>query len=414
MSYLQFTTEFIGLPDFKIGSPYKAGDGSWICPLKPRQKDFPCPLCGQTSKNHSRDKKRKLRHRFVPGWGTVYVTVPVFRQRCDVCGLTWTVEWPGIPPGRAQATKPYMDAAVKACYRADIQSIAREWAIPYTTLERWYYKKASASLPDPKKFNSPKVVCMDEFAIKRGHKYCVALMDHASGHVWQVFEGRSREKIQAGLRDWPFDEAPEVVVTDLAPGMAETIHEIWPDTVVVADKFHVMCLFFHKLNAQRKLLKDKPTKHKAVRFLKKLLTTDPKNLTIEQKEELAKLLETNWKLSDLYNGLQELRSIYNCSDAGEGKRLFKEWLLKRMYDGCGAVKSVAKTLSQWSNEVTAYFTYRVTNAPMEGTNNLIKTLKRRAYGFRNINRFTQRIRLECREPKQEKTDSLPETLKIAA
>jgi hypothetical protein len=50
---------------------------------------------------------------------------------------------------------------------------------------------------------------------------------------------------------------------------------------------------------------------------------------------------------------------------------------------------------------------------MEGTNNLIKTLKRRAYGFRNINRFAQRIRLECREPKQAKTDSLPETMKIA-
>ena len=412
VSYIQFTTEFIGLPEFTIASPHKAADGSWVCSLTPRQKSFPCPLCGQTSVNHSREKVRRLRHRFVPGWGTVHVTVPIYRQRCKDCDLTWTVEWPGISPGRTKSTNCYIASAVHACYRSDIQSVAREWGIAYTTLERWYYRIASASTPSPKAYGSPRIVCMDEFAIKRGHKYCVALMDHSSGHVWQVFEGKSRESIQAALKKWPFPDIPEVVITDLAPGMADTIREVWPKTVVVADKFHVLCLFFHKLNTQRKLSMDNPTKHKAVRFRKKLLTTDPKNLTAQEQEELAKLLESNWKLSDLYQGLQEIRSIYSCTNTADGIKRFREWLLMRMFDGCGAVRNIAKTLSQWTDEVTAYFSYRVTNAPMEGTNNLIKTLKRRAYGYRNMERFTLRIRLECRQP--DGADSGAKTIPIAA
>ncbi|RNB46902.1 ISL3 family transposase, partial [Brevibacillus agri] len=42
------------------------------------------------------------------------------------------------------------------------------------------------------------------------------------------------------------------------------------------------------------------------------------------------------------------------------------------------------------------FSFRVTNAPIEGTHNKVKVIKRRAYGYRNIERFKIRIRLECK------------------
>ncbi|WP_156823012.1 transposase [Gracilibacillus lacisalsi] len=37
-------------------------------------------------------------------------------------------------------------------------------------------------------------------------------------------------------------------------------------------------------------------------------------------------------------------------------------------------------------------------ARLEGTNNLIKTIKRRSYGCPNLYKFNLRIRMECRQP----------------
>lgn len=394
VSHKQFTTEFIGLPAFKIDKILKEIDGRWVADLKPKQTESHCPICKKLSTNHSRSEHRTLRHRFTPGWGNLFVRVPVYRQRCDDCGLTWTVEWPEIPPGRTKATQPFIDAAVKACQRRDIKSVAKEWGLAYTTLERWYYIAAPKLVPKPKHHKPPIIVCMDEFAVKRGHKYCIALMDHTSGHVWQISPGRSRKDIQCSLRNWPF-AAPAVVVTDLAPGMSETVHQIWPGSQVVIDKFHVLSLLFHRINNQRKMAHDNPTKHKSIGHRQKLLTREPEKLTMEQRDKLKILLANDWKLSALYEALQGLRYVYKSKNIEEGTTRFQQWLTKYLTDSCGAVRSIVKTLIKWKEEFLAYFTFRVTNAPMEGTNNLIKTLKRRAYGYRNMERFSLRIRLEC-------------------
>ncbi len=49
------------------------------------------------------------------------------------------------------------------------------------------------------------------------------------------------------------------------------------------------------------------------------------------------------------------------------------------------------TLANWRGEILNYFDYRITNGFIEGKNNRIKTIKRMAYGYRNMNNFRLRI-----------------------
>jgi transposase len=42
-----------------------------------------------------------------------------------------------------------------------------------------------------------------------------------------------------------------------------------------------------------------------------------------------------------------------------------------------------------------YFEYRVTSALSEGTHNVIKSLKRRSFGFRNMTNFKLKIMQIC-------------------
>ena len=47
-------------------------------------------------------------------------------------------------------------------------------------------------------------------------------------------------------------------------------------------------------------------------------------------------------------------------------------------------KELLHTLNNWREEILNYFDYPITNGFVEGKNNRIKTIKRMAYGYRNM------------------------------
>ena len=54
-------------------------------------------------------------------------------------------------------------------------------------------------------------------------------------------------------------------------------------------------------------------------------------------------------------------------------------------------KELLHMLTNWRGEILNYFDYRITNGFVEGKNNCIKTIKRMAYGYRNMDNFRLRI-----------------------
>lgn len=76
---------------------------------------------------------------------------------------------------------------------------------PYSNVERWFYEQASNLLPDIKETDSPEQLCLDEFAIRKGHCYAFALMDPTTGHIWQTSEGKSRKSIRMDYFTIHFD-----------------------------------------------------------------------------------------------------------------------------------------------------------------------------------------------------------------
>jgi len=62
-----------------------------------------------------------------------------------------------------------------------------------------------------------------------------------------------------------------------------------------------------------------------------------------------------------------------------------------MLSGIKELVKVAKTFSGHRTAILNYFKHHITNAALEGTNNKIKTLKRQAYGFRDMEYFKLRL-----------------------
>ena len=109
-------------------------------------------------------------------------------------------------------------------------------------------------------------------------------------------------------------------------------------------------------------------------------------------------LSNNPRLKKIYQALQDFRTLYKITSFDVAKHRFEEYCQYYLFQGTGQIQNIIKTLLQWKQEILNYFKYYLTNAPLEGTNNLIKTIKRRSFGCPNLEHFNLRIRLECKQP----------------
>lgn len=390
----EFITELMELKGLRAVDCQKINETTWLARLEAQPTSFSCSFCGHLTHNHGDSNKHRIvRHRYIPGVGFLDLSVPVLRRQCSSCGSTETVFWPGVQ-ARNQYTDAFIAAAVKACHGRTIQSVRKEWQIGYSTLERWYYDQTRCLLPNPTDHASPEVLCLDEHAIHKQHKYHVAVMDHQTGHVWGVAKGRGKTILVPFLQNWPFPTAPKVVVTDLAAGFARIVRKVWPQTQVVADRFHVIGLFIAAMERGRK--KNKGLTHRTIRYQRSLLAKKPQDLTEPQSLDLATLWAEQPLLQPIYQALQEFRSLYREPNPKEAIRQLTIWLATYADHELKSLRRLAKTIRRWQKAIEASFIHPVSNGPMEGTNNHIKVIKRRAFGYRNPDHFIHRIRLECK------------------
>ncbi|WP_052128321.1 transposase [Neosynechococcus sphagnicola] len=163
------------------------------------------------------------------------------------------------------------------------------------------------------------------------------------------------------------------------------IEKVFPNAVLVIDRFHVMKVVNEELN--------KISRQSGVfdRGSKLILLKNDKDLTDEEKSKLEQHLSREKRLAKAYEWKEEFRAIYEQSlTVEEGKYQFQEWLGKARE----VYSEVITTIRNHLDGISNYFRNRMTSGEMEGINNHIKLIKRQAYGFVNFNNFRERL-LAC-------------------
>ena len=77
----------------------------------------------------------------------------------------------------------------------------------------------------------------------------------------------------------------------------------------------------------------------------------------------------------------------------QAQHRIRVWKKRVKNSGLTCFDKFLKTLSNWFDEITNYFTRRLTSGFVEGFNNRLKTLKRRCYGL-GIEHLSRRLRLD--------------------
>ena len=134
---------------------------------------------------------------------------------------------------------------------------------------------------------------------------------------------------------------------------------------------------------------------KAVKTSAYALGKAPENLTEGQHLKLQMITVSNPKLNRAYQRKEELRLILKNNDPDVAAEELKHWYWKDSHSRIDEIKDLAKKIKQHKEHILNAIRYKMSNARIEATNNKIKLIIRKAYGFRNIYNMIDMVYLVC-------------------
>lgn len=368
--------------------------GHVIFKAKKRRHDLYCSNCG-SRKLILRGKVERTFRSLPIGKKPTYIMAAIQRVLCLTCHLVRQIDIGFADPKRSY-TKSFERYAVELCRHMTISDVARHLGVSWDVIkgiEKRYLKK---------RFNKPKLkkltqIAIDEISIGSGHRYLTIVLDLTTGAVVFVGDGKDAKALSPFWKRLKASRAKvRAVAIDMSPAYISAVLEHLPEAVLVFDRFHIVKLFNHKLSDLRRTLYKQVSTQMEKDLLKGtrwLLLKNPENLNTEKDEpgRLQKALAINQPLATAYYLKEDLRQLWSQPDKEKAKAFLYDWAERARSSKIWILSQFANTLLAHRSGILAWYDYPISTGPLEGTNNKIKTMKRRAYGFRDREFFKLKI-----------------------
>lgn len=247
-------------------------------------------------------------------------------------------------------------------------------------------------------------VCVDEKSFGRGHDYVTVVARIEAGQpatVDYLGDGRQTATLDAYWQGLTAAQlaAVEAVGMDLWEPYRQSTSAHVPNAVdkIVHDPFHLVRHMNDAVNDVRK------AEHRALgaqgderlagtRFL---WLHGQENLTDAARARLDAVFTQRLRTGRAWCLKEALRDLWSCADQTEGRAFFRWWYGWAIRSRLAPVKKVARMLQRHLPNILTWFAHRLTNGPIEGLNNKIQGLIKRAFGYRNRERFKTAVWFHC-------------------
>ena len=257
----------------------------------------------------------------------------------------------------------------------------------------------------------PKKISVDEVYARRTCKYSgesrnerffTVVSDLETRKVIWVSESRSKKGLDQFFLLIGVDACKkiELVAMDQHDDYAASVREHCKSAVIVWDRFHLAQNFEEAVNDMRKTLHNEQAGGSELQRLSRgkfrfLFVKKAKHRTEEEKLHIDDVLKANEQFVKLEIIKEAFLSFFDLQTEEQAKTRFTElgdWIFQAGF----------QPLMKWYNNMEKgwdtlknYFRYKATSSLSEGINNVIKTIKRRAYGYRNMEYFRLKIMQVC-------------------
>lgn len=394
----------LDLPEIRIISS-ETSEGEITIRVESTRESATCWKCGrEIDMFHCHGRKLRLRHLPILG-RPVYIELHPKRFRCPFCDTTTTqkLDW---YEERSPHTKAYDDYLLLSVINSTVSDVARKEGASYDEVLGALERKIDSTV-NWKEIKDPKVLGIDEIALKKGHRDFIALVtaQMANGELklLAVLKNRLLETVKEFLLSIPEEVRASIqaVCSDMYEGFTSAAKEVLPHARLVIDRFHVAEGYRDCADKLRKeVLRElkgilSKEQFEALKGTMWLFRRDPADLNKEERKQLALLFECAPDLKLAYDLREQLTGIFETAyTKAAATAAIKRWMKRVRKSGLDCFDSFLVTMENWFDEITNYFINRLTSGFVEGFNNKVKVLKRRCYGITNLTHLFQRIYLD--------------------
>ena len=267
---------------------------------------------------------------------------------------------------------------------------------------------------DPDRIGQPSALGLDETLFCRlgpRHRqhWSTSIVDVGAGRLLDVVPGRTSVEpcrwLAARSDEWR--ARIRWATLDLSGPYRAVFDTMLPDATQVADPFHVVKLANTKLDECRRRVQDETMGHRGRKDdplyrCRRLLTRADERLDERGRTKLLGLLDAgdpHGEVRTAWHAKEVVRSIYDHHDPDLAVEFVDRLGHDLQDESCPIeVRSLGRTLIRWRDQIAAWHQAHVTNGPTEAANNLIKRIKRVAFGFTRFRNYRIRVLLYAGRP----------------
>jgi transposase len=291
----------------------------------------------------------------------------------------------------------------RRCAQASIRDVARDLKLGWDAvkaLEMQYMRAQIARAGTP----GPKAIGIDEISVRRGHTYRIVVSDlHRRRPIWFGGEDRS-EASMAQFYAWlglKKSSQIKLAVMDMWKPFRNAANDKVPQAAILFDKFHIMRHLGEALDKVRKA-EYRRLSGKDRRFIKGqkyTLLSHRENLTLEGKRSLKLLLGANKRLNTAYLLKESFGQLWDYDCEGWARRFFDNWRASLKWQRLEPYEHFADMIDRHWDGIAAYCKpeNKVSLGFVEGLNNKIRVIQRRAYGLKDQEYLRLKV-LSCMLP----------------
>ena len=368
-------------------------DGRIVFDIRQEDWRLRCPACGSNRVIGRGQFEREFRTLPI-GNRPVIIRLPIQRVECRECGVVRQVKV-GFADEWRRYTHAFERYAACLCRVMTIQDVADHLDVSWDVIKDIHQRYLHRRFAKPR-LKHLKQIAIDEISVGRGQRYLTVVLDLDTGAVVFVGKGKSAESLAPFWRRLHGSGARvKAVAIDMSPAYIKAVRRNLPKAKIVFDRFHVIKLFNDKLSDLRRQVQsgaegEAKTVLKCTRW-QLLKTPDTLDEKRNEKERLEEALRLNKPLATAYYLKEDLRQFWDWPSKAIAKWFLHDWIARATASKITLLVQFARTLLIHEYGLLAWYDFPISTGPLEGTNNKIKTLQRRAYGYRDQDYFTLRI-----------------------
>jgi len=386
-------TQFLEIKNYLIYSTRQNLNNELIVKIGRPTNGDKCPICNKNKhiihssgtwqlKKHSHFQEKPF-----------YLEIRRKRLKCKNCGNIFTQKFPGIEK-YSRKTKNFEIQSLNYLSKNSFKEVGNVNKVNYQTLKKQLYNYVNPYEITIKRFELLQK--QDEIFLGfdgqsfRGQEMILTITEVSLKELITILPSEKQCDLIKFLNLMPTELRQKVkgITTDMTNKHIKIFRKYFPTAKIVIDHYHVVQYFIQLMQKTRRLDQN------VLRInipIKKELDKNIESLTSEEKQKLLKYFLLNPDIKEAYLFKEKLRSIYKTTSYKKARQKYIKLKNELLNSKNPYMQELGRTLRNWQDEILNYFIHRITNAYTEGLHTRCKLIKRKSFGFRNVQTYVRKL-----------------------